>query len=856
MREARASGDNMSDPKSSKSGQKKSAVSAAPPLGIEALNELALNLHWSWNHMADPLWEALDGYLWQTTQNPWVILQTVSKDKINTLLATPAFQTLLNSLLQHKRRFFSADAWFQKTHPTVSLSALAYFSMEFMLTEALPIYSGGLGNVAGDQMKAASDLGVPVVGVGLLWGQGYFRQDFDADGNQRALYPMNDPGQLPIQPLRRPNGEWVRIQILLPDGMIWLRCWQVLVGRTKLFLLDANDFANTAAHRGITSELYGGDAEMRLKQEIVLGIGGWRLLRELGLNPEVCHLNEGHAAFAVLERARYYMADHRVSFDLAMTITRAGNMFTTHTAVPAGFDRFGPELCWKYLGHYAKDELAISMEELLALGRQYPADTSEAFNMAYLALRGSCQISGVSKLHGQVSRQIFQPLFPRWPQAEVPIGSVTNGIHVPTWDSSEADALWTKACGPDRWRGDRPLADDVRQLTNTELWHMRTGARNTMLAQVRERYAHQLSAEGGSHADVADIFREDVLTIGFARRFATYKRPDLLLHDPERLVRLLTNSQRPVQLILAGKAHPEDVPGQALIKHWNDFIARPEVRGHIVFLSDYDMQMAQELVKGMDLWINTPRRPWEACGTSGMKVLANGGLNISELDGWWAEAYTPEVGWAIGDGKEHGEDTAWDASEVESLYVLLEQQVVPEFYDRNAQGMPLRWLGRVRESMATLTPEFSASRAIREYTIERYLPAAAGYNARAANDGALGAEVLQWQRTIAEHWSTLGLGNVSAETKDGQHRFQIEVRTGSVDPNLFRVELYAGPNGNDAAKPEVLVSCKSAMKSADMIVYSVCCAAKRPSTDYTARLVPAHIGALVPLEAGQILWQR
>jgi starch phosphorylase len=309
-------------------------------------------------------------------------------------------------------------------------------------------------------------------------------------------------------------------------------------------------------------------------------------------------------------------------------------------------------------------------------------------------------------------------------------------------------------------------------------------------------------------------------------------------------------------LILAGKAHPEDVPGQALIKHWNDFIARPEVRGHIVFLSDYDMQMAQELVKGMDLWINTPRRPWEACGTSGMKVLANGGLNISELDGWWAEAYTPEVGWAIGDGKEHGEDTAWDASEVESLYVLLEQQVVPEFYDRNAQGMPLGWLGRVRESMATLTPEFSASRAIREYTIERYLPAAAGYNARAANDGALGAEVLQWQRTIAEHWSTLGLGNVSAETKDGQHRFQIEVRTGSVDPNLFRVELYAGPNGNDAAKPEVLVSCKSAMKSADMIVYSVCCAAKRPSTDYTARLVPAHIGALVPLEAGQILWQR
>ena len=846
----------MSDQKSSESGKKAPAAETAPALGIDELKELALNLHWSWNHIADALWEALDSYLWQTTQNPWVILQTVSEDKVNALLATTDFQELLSSLLQHKRKFFSAAAWFQKTHPGAALSTIAYFSMEFMLTEALPIYSGGLGNVAGDQMKAASDLGVPVVGVGLLWGQGYFRQDFDADGNQRALYPVNDPGQMPVQPLRRANGEWLRIQIQLPGAMIWLRCWQVLVGRTKLFLLDANDFANTAANRGITSELYGGDAEMRLKQEIVLGIGGWRLLRELGLNPEVCHLNEGHAAFAVLERARHYMADHRVSFDVAMTITRAGNLFTTHTAVPAGFDRFAPELCWKYLGHYAKDELAISMEELLALGRQNPADVSEPFNMAYLALRGSGQVSGVSKLHGEVSRQIFQPLFPRWPQAEVPIGSVTNGIHVPTWDSAEADALWTKACGPDRWRDDRPLADDVRRLTDSELWHMRTGARKTMLTEVRDRYARQLSAEGGSHMDVAEVFKEDVLTVGFARRFATYKRPDLLLHDPERLIRLLTDSQRPMQLILAGKAHPEDEPGQELIKRWNDFIERPEVRSHVVFLSDYDMQMAQELVKGMDLWINTPRRPWEACGTSGMKVLANGGLNISELDGWWAEAYRPEIGWAIGDGREHGEDVAWDATEVESLYTLLEQQVVPEFYDRDAQGLPSRWLERVRESMATLTPEFSASRAIREYTNDHYLPAAAGYNARSANEGKLGADLLQWQRSITEQWGTLGFSDVTSETKDGQHRFQIGVVPGSVDPNQFRVELYAGPTGESGAKPEILAACKSSSGPSGTILYSVYCPAKRPATDYTARLVPSHTGASVPLEAGQILWQR
>ena len=846
----------MSDQKSSKPRTNAPATKAQRALGIDALNELAMNLHWSWNHMADPLWEALDSYLWHTTQNPWVILQTVSEDKVKTLLETPDFQDLVSVLLQHKRKFFSAEAWFQKTHPGAVLSTIAYFSMEFMLTEALPIYSGGLGNVAGDQMKAASDLGVPVVGVGLLWGQGYFRQDFDADGNQRVLYPVNDPGQMPIQPLRRENGEWLRIQIQLPGAMIWLRCWQVLVGRTKLFLLDANDFANTAAHRGITSELYGGDAEMRLKQEIVLGIGGWRLLRELGLNPEVCHLNEGHAAFAVLERARYYMADHDVPFEVALTITRAGNLFTTHTAVPAGFDRFAPELCWKYLGHYAKDELAISIEELLALGRQNPGDTSEPLNMAYLALRGSGQVSGVSKLHGEVSRQIFQPLFPRWPQSEVPVGSVTNGTHVPTWDSAEADTLWTKVCGADRWRMDRPLADDVRRLTDTELWHMRNEARKTMLTQVRDRYTRQLSAEGASQLNVADIFKEDVLTIGFARRFATYKRPDLLLHDPDRLIRLLTDSQHPVQLILAGKAHPEDLPGQALIKEWNDFIKRPDVRSRVVFLSDYDMQMAQELVKGMDLWINTPRRPWEACGTSGMKVLANGGLNISELDGWWAEAYTPEVGWAIGDGREHDEDAAWDTAEVESLYALLEQQVVPEFYDRDAQGLPSRWLGRVRESMATLTPEFSASRAIREYTNDHYLPAAAGYNARSANDGKAGADLSQWQRSIAEQWNTIRFDSINSETKDGRHRFQIGVVPGGLDPAQFRVELYAGPTADSGAKPEILTACKSSAQPSGTIVYTVCCQAKRPAADYTARLVPSYPGAYVPLEAGQILWQE
>ena len=825
------------------------------PMGMDELKELALNLHWSWNHVADELWEALDPYLWELTQNPWVILQTVSRKRAEALLATPKFQDLLSSLLQHKHRFFSADAWFQKQHRDVPLTSVAYFSMEFMLTEALPIYSGGLGNVAGDQMKAASDLGVPVVGVGLLWGQGYFRQDFDADGRQRALYPVNDPGQLPIQPLRRPDGEWLRLQIQLPGAKIWLRCWEVNVGRTKLYLLDTNDFANSAEYRGITGELYGGDPEMRLKQEIVLGIGGWRLLRELGLHPEVCHLNEGHAALAVLERVRYYMADHRVPFDVALAVTRAGNMFTTHTAVPAGFDRFDPELVRRYLGHYTDQELAISMKRLLAFGRQDEDDDSEPFNMAYLALRGSGQVSGVSKLHGQVSRAIFQPLFPRWPQEEVPVGSVTNGIHVPTWDSAEADALWTKACGAERWRGNEPNVERVRALTDAQLREMRSAARQRMIAQVRRRYARQLAARGGPETDGGSLLNSKVLTVGFARRFATYKRPDLLLHDPERLARLLTNTQRPVQMIIAGKAHPEDLPGQELIKRWNDFIDRPDVGGRIVFLSDYDMQMAQELVQGMDLWINTPRRPWEACGTSGMKVLANGGLNVSELDGWWAEAYTPAVGWAMGDGREHGADAGWDGAEAETLYGLLERQIVPEFYNLDENGIASRWLARVRESMAHLTPQFSTSRAIREYTDCHYLPAAAGYAHRAANDGEEGVRILQWQSSIATQWKTLHFGDVSSETKDGQHQFKVQVIPGGLRADQFNVELYASPiEMNDA--PEIVDVSAFCTDATGALLYSVSCPATRPAGEYTARIVPAHTGASVPLEASQILWQR
>jgi glycogen phosphorylase len=826
---------------------------ASPPEGMDQLVELALNLHWSWNHASDELWESLDSELWQTTQNPWVILRTVSREKIRSLLATPEFRQRIEKCQRHNHKSFTEEAWFQKKYPGSHLSLVAYFSMEFMLTEALPIYSGGLGNVAGDQMKAASNLGVPVAGVGLLYGQGYFRQDFDANGNQQALYPVNDPDQLPIRPLRQANGEWLRFQIHVPGSKIWLRCWEASVGRNKLYLLDTNDFANSAAHRCITSQLYGGDAEMRLKQEIVLGIGGWRLLRALGLEPQVCHLNEGHAAFAVLERARSYMQDHKVSFDLAMTVTRPGNLFTTHTAVTAGFDRFDPQLMRRYLRHYVEEELAIPMEQLLAMGRQGGGDPAEDFNMAYLAVRGSGRINGVSKLHGQVSRHIFQPLFPRRPEDEVPIGSVTNGIHVPTWDSEESDTLWTEACGKKRWLGDDFCA---RYLSDQQLWQMRTIERSKMIDRVRRRYASQLASAGDTAQDFTRFLDENVLTMGFARRFATYKRPNLLLHDPERLIRLLRDPQRPVQLILAGKAHPQDQPGQALVRQWNDFIKRPEVQRHVVFLSDYDMWMAQELVQGMDLWINTPRRPWEACGTSGMKVLVNGGLNFSELDGWWAEAYSPQVGWAIGDGQEHGEDPTLDAMEADAMYTLLEREVVPEFYERSGDGLPSRWLERVRNSMSRLTPEFSAGRTIQQYTEDHYLPAASGYGARAAKDSAPATELLQWQRNIAREWNTVRFGAVQIETHDGLHHFRVEVFPGTLSAADLQVELYASSLEKVAATIATMTACDQCKLPNGAVTYSTQAAAVRPASDYTPRVVPYHPLASVPLEAGQILWQR
>ena len=828
--------------------------------GFDSLAELALDMHWSWNHATDEVWRLLDPELWESTHNPWVVLQTASRDHIEHVLADPVFRKNVDGLIEAGRQAAEAPAWFQRNHPEAPLTCAAYFSMEFMLSEALPIYSGGLGNVAGDQLKAASDLGVPVVGVGLLYQQGYFRQVIDNNGEQQALFPYNDPGQLPITPLRQPNREWLRFEIALPGYSVWVRVWQVQVGRVKLYLLDSNDAANFPVHRGITSELYGGGPELRLKQEMLLGIGGWRLLRALVLQPEICHLNEGHAAFAILERARNFMEETGQPFEVALAVTRAGNLFTTHTAVAAGFDRFAPALIEKYLGAYAEKKLGIATHDLLALGRQNPSDPSEPFNMAYLAIRGSGAANGVSHLHGKVSRRLFLPLFPGWPEDEIPIGHITNGVHMPTWDSAPADDLWTESCGKDRWLGTaETLEQDIRRVSDARLWQFRTAASKSLVEHARERLSVDMAAAGAPPEEVEaanHLFDPNALTLGFARRFATYKRPNLLLHDPQRLLRLLTDPQRPVQLIIAGKAHPADQAGQALIREWMHFIWQPEVRPHVIFLSDYDMLLTEHLAQGVDVWINTPRRPWEACGTSGMKLLVNGGLNLSELDGWWAEAYTSEVGWALGDGQEHDQDPGWDAAEADALYGLLEREVIPEFYARDERGIPTAWVARMRNSMASLTPRFSADRAVREYTERHYLPGAATYRERAAGNGAMGKQVVDWRHALEKEWPALRFGEVKVETAGEQHVFEVDVYLNQLDANAAQVELYAdGVNGDGPVRQE-MERVRQLAGASGGYAYTARVPAARPAGDYTVRVAPHHDGVEVPLEAAPILWQR
>jgi glycogen phosphorylase len=829
---------------------------------LKCLEELALELRISWDHSTDDIWRELDPELWELTRNPTLVLHATSETKLKGLAADTDYRRRLEDFVLARRLYARSPGWFQFVHPRAPLNHVAYFSMEFGVCEALPIYSGGLGNVAGDQLKASSDLGVPIIGIGLLYQQGYFRQAIDPHGNQLALYPYNAPAELPITPVRDRDGKLVRLELQFPGSKVWLRAWRANIGRVTLYLLDSNDGANMAFHRGITSELYGGGPELRLMQELVLGIGGWRLLQRLNIRTDVCHLNEGHAAFAVLERAACFMEQTGKPFEVALAATRVGNLFTTHTPVAAGFDRFHSALVARYLESLFTNRLSgVAIDQVLALGRRDPTARKEPFNMAYLAIHGSGAINAVSRLHGAVSREIFADMFPRWPLMEVPVGHVTNGVHTPTWDSLYAQRLWrTASRREDPWSGTlEGIAEHMRAMSDDLLWGLRTQNRKELVQYVRERMEHQDVGAGGLDENTQrsrSPFDPQTLTLGFARRFATYKRPTLLLQHPERLARILTNPKFPVQLVIAGKAHPADEPGKAMIKQWVEFVSRPEVRPHVVFIADYDLIVAQHLVQGVDLWLNTPRRPWEASGTSGMKVLVNGGLNLSELDGWWAEAYTPEVGWAIGDGREHGDDAAWDAAEAESLYDVLEQQVIPMFYQRNEKGIPVAWLARMRESMARLTPQFSANRTVREYTEKYYLPAAIAYRKREANSGVLAEEVMKWRHRVGQHWATIRFGSTKVESSNLEHEFSAQVYLNDLLSDSVSIELYAEPDRTGAPVRIPMVRSAKVAGSVDGFVYTGRAPAARPASDYTVRVVPSKAGVLVPLEASSIIWQK
>ncbi|TFE72519.1 alpha-glucan family phosphorylase [Methylacidiphilum caldifontis] len=828
------------------------------PEELKGLEDLASDMLWHTVSGSRRLWRKIDPKLWEATSNPWFILESLSKEKMKDLSQDPEFQSLFKCQLEERKKYFEHKTWFEENFPHFKAN-IAYFSMEFGLGEELPIYSGGLGILAGDYLKSASDLGLPVVGIGLLYQQGYFRQLIDSKGEQIEFYPYNDPALLPVFPLRNESGEWFSIEVQLPGRVLTLRPWYVIVGRVFLYLLDSNDPANIPSDRTITSTLYGGDNEMRILQEIALGIGGWKLLSKLGIKCSICHLNEGHAAFAILERAKSCMQEMSLdSFWTALWVTRAGNLFTTHTPVEAGFDRFSPTLFLKYFTDFCQD-VKISADDLLALGQQYRSK-EEPFNMAYLALRGSAATNGVSKLHGTVSQNIFRGLFPRWPVGQIPIGSVTNGVHVPTWHSQETDELWGSICGKDLWRQPtEKLEEKFRSASDCTLLEWRKKNRLNLILALRKRIRCHCAMMGRHPSDMSEcncLFDPNVLTIGFARRFASYKRPTLLLHDKERLARILTDPHRPVQLVVAGKAHPQDQIGKAMIREWTAFVSRKELHNRVLFVEDYDMRLALDLVQGIDLWINNPRRPWEASGTSGMKVVVNGGLNISELDGWWAEAYSADLGWALGDGKEHDADPAWDAYEAEQLYNLLENEVIPAFYERDERGIPQKWVNKIRESVSRLTPYFSANRMVREYANIYYTPLCYAIEKRKSKAGYLARELENWKNKITTHWGSLHFGNFNYIQSEGQIQFSVQVYLDEIQPDWVAVELYADESGQHPQFCNIMERAEPLVGALNGFVYKLTVTTQRPAEDFTPRIRPYHPEAFLPVESAEILWFR
>lgn len=842
-------------------------ISPRLPENLQLLKKIAYNLFWSWDHDAQDMFRRLDREMWEETDhNPVKMLGQVRQERLEAMSEDDGYLAHVNRVAERLENYLKEPAWYQKTYGLDEKATIAYFSAEFGLTACLPIYSGGLGILAGDHLKSASELGLPLVGVGLLYQEGYFRQYLNADGWQGEEYPKNDFYTMPIKLVRDEKGAPLMIEVDYIGRKVAAQIWRVHVGRIDLYLLDTNIAQNSQADKGITDELYGGDDEMRIQQEIMLGIGGTRALKALGIEPTVYHLNEGHSAFLALERIRFCMEENKINFQQALELTKSGNIFTTHTPVPAGIDQFRPQLMDKYFANYYP-LLNITRNEFLALGRHDASDSSENFSMAVLAINLASHINGVSKLHGTISRGMWSEMWKNIPEQEIPITSVTNGTHPSTWISKDMAGLYDRYLGPS-WRkkpADLTIWKRMEQIPGEELWQTHQRRRERLVSFARMKLRKQLERQGAlpSELDKADeVLNPEALTIGFARRFATYKRATLLFHDPVRLAQIMRNREFPIQVIIAGKAHPKDTPGKELIRKIIHLARMEDFRQNIVFLENYDMVVSRYMVQGVDVWLNTPRRYMEASGTSGMKASMNGVLNMSILDGWWDEAYSPQTGWAIGSGEDYDDFDYQDDVESQAIYNLLEKEIIPLFYDRGRSGVPRHWVELMKGSMTAICPVFNTNRMIREYTERFYLPAQMQFQKLNEDSQKRGKELAAWKQKMQKNWSKIRYVKVDENgSLDHQVGGEIDIKAkiflGTLTPDDVNVEIYHGYIDPYNRIVDGIVETMSCSETNEDSVYTfegkISC---RTSGlyGYTVRAIPKHENLNSTHETGLILW--
>ncbi len=856
-------------------------VMPALPDVLNDLQVIAGNLFWSWNPELIDLFARIDPALWSSCgHNPVKLLGSVSQERLDTLAENQGFLSEVQKAADKVRSYLEESKWFDSVCSEASEVSLAYFSAEFGIHECLPIYAGGLGILAGDHLKSASDLGIPLTGVGLMYQKGYFRQYLNVDGWQQEVYVENDLYNMPLELVRGEDGHPITISVEYPGREVFAQIWRASVGRVKLYLLDTNIPANSTADQMITTTVYGGDTEMRIRQEIMLGIGGMRTLTALGIKPTICHLNEGHTAFSTLERIRQMMNESKVGFDEAFEAVKAGTVFTVHTPVRAGVDEFSPELMDKYFSDYAP-KLRIDKKRLVGLGRILPEDEGEGFKMPILAMRAASYINGVSELHGQVSRDMWSCLWRRVPTNEVPISSITNGVHTKSWVSQEIDELYERYLGPN-WAdedADSQVWDNIDQISDEEFWRCHQRRKERLIAFARRRLKAQMERRGTYHSELhhaEEVLDPETLTIGFARRFASYKRANLLFKDPERLAKLLTNGKRPVQFIFAGKAHPRDNQGKEIIREIVHFAGQLNVRRRIVFLEDYDINIAKMIVQGVDIWLNNPRRPWEASGTSGMKAAINGALNMSTLDGWWCEGYKPDGGWAIGAGEVYDDVAYQDMVESQAVYNVLENEAVPLFYTRSADNLPRAWIHRVRKSLRWITPRFNTRRMVMDYAKRCYLPAQKRWDYLTAENMRSAKSFTAWKKDIQTGWSELAIRDVKVELANGEGGGELDVRSpqlkvgsnlkvsalvklGRLKPQDVSVELYHGPLD---ARGNIVDGAVIKMEHQDWAGQdgehwfsglTPCHVSGRRGV--AVRVVPQHPDMTNPHELGLVLWE-